>query len=154
MKRRRSFHGAAELVFDTRGAHRIGEHIAVAWRQWLPVDREHAVALEIPEGAIVRQHVESIVGTFEGSTRPLPAVLAMPDIGPNHAEAVLDLHCPDPCLDGDLRQRGVSVEHRGDHLDLTVGIEVDELDHIIVDHSPRLVAEQIVDNRFHGVAGV
>jgi hypothetical protein len=86
------------------------------------------MALEIPEGAVVGEHVESVLRPFEGAPRLVPAVRAVADVGAKERRALVGGHAA-----GDGEQLIVGkprdgVERRRHHLDLPVGIEFGQRD--------------------------
>ena len=98
-----------------------------AGREVLPLDGEHPVPLEIPEGPVVGEHVEAVAGALEGPAR---AVAAVETVAGVLAHDVEPLARPTCCATRSsmplLGQVGVGVEHGGHHLDLAVGIPVDQ----------------------------
>ncbi len=58
----------------TSRCHRLGHRVAEVRGQALPFDREQPVALEVPEGAVVRHHVETVRAAFQRPPRPVPPV--------------------------------------------------------------------------------
>ena len=52
----------------------VGHVVPERGAEGLPLDGEHAVALQVAEGAVVGDDVEAVVGALEGPTRAVPAV--------------------------------------------------------------------------------
>ena len=50
-------------------------------RQALPLDGEHAVALQVAERAVVGEHVEAVVDALERAAGPMTPVEALPHVG-------------------------------------------------------------------------
>ena len=60
-----SSNASREPGFDDR----LGHLVAVVRRERLPLDREHAVALQVAERAVVAEHVEAVAGALERAAR-------------------------------------------------------------------------------------
>src|SRR5205807_3466725 len=56
-------------------------HPAVAHGERLPLEGEQPVALQIPEGAVITEHVEAVGRPLEGAPGLVTAILARADIG-------------------------------------------------------------------------
>ena len=56
------------------GVDGLGPGEAVAGVERLPLDGQHAVALQVAEGAVVGQDVEAVVGALEGPAGLVAAV--------------------------------------------------------------------------------
>src|SRR5215471_18682826 len=52
----------------------LGRHLTVPRGQWLPLEGEESVALQIAEGAVVAEHVEAIRGALEGAPRLVASI--------------------------------------------------------------------------------
>ena len=57
---------------------RLGDLVAVTRRERLPLDREHAVTLQVAERAVVGEHVEAVVDALERAARAVTPVVARP----------------------------------------------------------------------------
>src|SRR3954447_2307399 len=55
----------------------LGYPGAEVGREPLPLDGEHAVALEVAEGAVVRHHLEPVAESLEPTPRPVAAIAAL-----------------------------------------------------------------------------
>ena len=80
--------------------------VAVARRQALPLEREQPVALEVAERAVVAEDVEAVDGPLEGAAGPVPSVLAAPDVGLEHALALVGGELPRESEELVVGQRG------------------------------------------------
>src|SRR5439155_17091066 len=60
-----ALHRLPETVLETGEYDVWGKDVAVQGTQGLPLHREHSMALEIPEGAVVGQHVEPVRDSLE-----------------------------------------------------------------------------------------
>src|SRR5439155_15687110 len=58
--------------------------VAVACAERLPLERQQAMTLQIPERPVVRQHVEPITRALERPTRFVAAIRAIAEIGPEN----------------------------------------------------------------------
>ena len=79
-------------IAGSDGFDRFRRIIAMNRRELLPFDGEQAMPLEIAEDRIARQDVETIKRSFEGSSRLVPPVAALADIGGEDLAAILLAH--------------------------------------------------------------
>ena len=84
------------------------------------------MALEVAEGAVVRQHVEAVVDALERPPRLVPAVLPLADVRPDERQALGGAEPGDAVEQLLLGQVRVRVADRRQQLVLGVGVEVDE----------------------------
>ncbi len=63
--------------------------MTVAGGEPLPLEGEHAVALQISEGPVVTQHIEAVVTAFHGPAWLVAAVGAVSDVGGDDPSALL-----------------------------------------------------------------
>ena len=64
----------------------------------LPLDGQHAVALEVAERAVVGEDVEAVVDPLERPARLVAAVGPVADVGPHDGHAVLDADIARTCV--------------------------------------------------------
>ncbi len=99
----------------------------MAGAELLPLDREHTVTLQVPEGPVVGEHVEPVGETLERSTGLVATVLPLSHVGLDDGQALFDGHRAHPLLQHGLGHVGVGVEHGRDELHLAIGVPVEEL---------------------------
>ena len=68
------------------------------------------MALQIAERAVVGQDVEAIVGPLEGAARPMPPVVPVADIRPQHRRAIGHRHLARQREQLIIGKRGRAVE--------------------------------------------
>ena len=144
-----AFHHGVELADEPSGIDRRWTHEAVTGRQGLPVDREHAMALEVPERAVIGQNIKAIVGALECTPGTLASVGSGADVRLDHLNAFLDGHVAHTSFDRPLGQRRVRIEHGGDHLDFAVRVEIDQVDNVVGHRSADLIAEDLLAQGLH-----
>src|SRR5258708_28607891 len=70
----RAFEPAAELAAQARVLDLLGHLSAEVWGQDLPLDGQHAVALQVTEGAVVGDDLEAVAEGLQAAPRQVPAV--------------------------------------------------------------------------------
>ena len=95
----------------------------------LPIQGEHAMALQVPKGTVVRQYVKPVDGPLQSPSRLVVAVGPVSHVGSYHRQAVFGPHRADLPLQLLLGQVGVGIQHRGHHLDLGLWVVVHQPDH-------------------------
>ena len=118
-------------------------------RELLPFDRQHPVALQVAERAVVAEDVEAV--RVRSNARP--GLCRRLVRSPTYARTSATRSSAEqraPARAAALRAAGVRVTDRGEHLVLAVGIPVDEAD--LVGRLGPLVAEQALDERVGVVA--
>ena len=108
--------------------------------------------LEVPEGPVVAQDVEPVVGALEGAPGLVAPVRPLSDVRAQQRRPLVGREAPHPRPDLILGQVRVRVAHRGEELLLAVGIEVGEDDRR--SGLRRLAAEEPADVLGRGLAGV
>ncbi len=86
------------------------------------------MALQVPEGAVVGDHVEPVVGAFERPAGTMATVGPLPHVGPQQRPFLLGTELADPGEHLVLGPVGERCADGGDHLVLAVGVEVDQGD--------------------------
>ncbi len=119
-------HGLVEAVGLPRGIDGFGPGEAVARGEALPFDGQHAMALQVPEGAVVGEDVEAVEAALEGPSRLVATVGPLAAVGPHDRQPLVGGHGSHPGLDLGLGPVGVGVEHARHHLHLGVRVEVDQ----------------------------
>ena len=100
----------------------------MVWCQALPIEREQPMALEVAEDAIVTQDVETIVSSFETTTRLVATIRTGSDPSSKQCSTFVRSKPPYMVEDLVIRQRRVAIQHRGRDLRLGVRIKVDQRD--------------------------
>ena len=124
----RGLHHLGPVLVRARGFDGIGLDVAVERGQRLPLERQHPVALQIPERAVVGQHVKPIHRPLERAPGLVSAVAALSNIRAQHAGAVVGRHRPrdiEQPIVGKIRHGVQGGRH---DLDLAVGIEIGQRD--------------------------
>ena len=106
----------------------LGDLVPVARRQRLPLDREHAVSLQIAERAVVGDDVEAVVDAFERAPGLVATVAPLPHVRAQQRDAVVGAeraHLGQHLVFGKVRLR---VADGREELVLGLGIEVGEGD--------------------------
>ncbi len=99
--------------------------------------------LEVPEGPVIAQGVEPVVGALEGPAGLVAPVRPLSDVRAEQRHPLVGREAPHPRPDLVLGQVRVRVAHRGEELVLAVGIEVGEDDR--GSWLRRLAAEKLAD---------
>ena len=94
----------------------------------LPFDREHSMALQVAECAVVRDEFEAVLGPLEGAAGPVAAIPALAHVRLQQCDPVFVAEAPDPV--GGLALRAAEVREAGRHQDflLAIGIEIEQCD--------------------------
>ena len=121
----------------------------MAGRELLPFGGHDAVTLQVAERAVVRQHVEAVVGPLERTAGLVASIRPFADVAAHHRQAVLDRHGPHPLEHGGLGQAGVGVEHRSDDLELALGVAVDQGHRRRRGLRDLVVGQELVRRRLH-----
>ena len=140
-------HDALPVVAAAGLVHGLGHDVAVVRRERLPLEGQHAMALQVAERAVVAEHVETVRRALERAARLVPPVRAMADVRRQHR---LPLALGHPACD--VHQLGVrQVRHRvergGDDLGLARRVVVGQRD---LGHQRRLDAVEGL--RRHGAS--
>ena len=128
VERRRAAHGVVELGAEPGFVDRFGDVVTVQRAQRLPLDREHPVALQVAERAVVGDDVEAVVDAFERAPGAVTTVVALPHVRAEQLAALAvaeRAHARQDLIVGQLRVR---VADGGEELVFGVGIEVGEGD--------------------------
>ncbi len=145
----RPLHRLVEGIGEAGVVDRHGSCVAVAGRELLPLGGHDAVTLQVAERAVVRHHVEAVVGPLERTAGLVASVRPFADVAAHHRQAVLDRHGPHSLEHGGLRQAGVRVEHRSDDLDLALGVPVDQGHRRRRGLRDLVVGQELVRRRLH-----
>ena len=97
-------------------------------RQLLPVDGQHAVALQVAERAVVAEDVETIRGALERAAGLVAPVGAVADVGVHQRDAIVGGQAAHTVEQLRLGQVGVRITDRREHLVFAFGIPVEERD--------------------------
>ena len=124
----RDRHGLLVGLGQARLDDGLGDVVAVGGRQRLPLDRQHPVPLEVPEGPVVAQDVEPVVGALEGPAGLVAPVRPLSDVRAQQRHPLVGREAPHPRPDLILGQVRVRIADGGEELLLALGIEVGEYD--------------------------
>ena len=100
----------------------------MVWRKRLPIDGEHAMALQISKGAVIADHVEAVVDSFEGAARTMAAVLALAHVGAHKSDSFVGAELLHALKNLRLGQVGVRVADGCKQLVFGLRIPVEQLD--------------------------
>ena len=90
----RAVHHRAPVVERAGLLDRRRLDVAVLGAERLPLERQQPMALQIAEGAVVGEDVESIVRALERAARLVPPVGALADVGAEQRGAFVGRHPP------------------------------------------------------------
>src|SRR3954454_5776243 len=104
----------------------LGHAGAEVGRERLPLDGEHAVALEVAERAVVRDDLEAVAQRLEASARAVAAVRALPhEVG--QQPRTLGVPEPRDLLAGALLARAGGLEQQRGEQCVLVAVDVEQL---------------------------
>jgi hypothetical protein len=78
------FHDAAPVAAGASLRDCLRFRVAVPCTQWLPLEGQEPVTLQVAKCTVICDHIEPVRGPLERPSRPVPSVAAMADVSPKH----------------------------------------------------------------------
>src|SRR5580704_19675055 len=108
---------------ETRLGDEVGHVVPERDTETLPLDGEHAMALQIAERAVVRDELEAVVGALERAARAVPAIAAFAHVGLQQRDPVFVAEAPYPV--GRLAFGAAEVGETRRHQDLLLAVRIE-----------------------------
>jgi len=121
----RDLQAAAERLADPGRVQLFGHFGAEVRAQALPLDREHAVALQVAEGAVVADDLEAVAQRLEAAAGAVAAVAALADEVGQHLRALVGPQRRQPQAGVLLADPG-GLEEEGGQQRLLVAVDVQQ----------------------------
>ena len=74
-------HGVGVALAQSGIGHHLRHVVPELDAKPLPLNSQHAMALQVAERAVVGDEFEAVVGALEGTPGPMPAIAPVPDVG-------------------------------------------------------------------------